>query len=143
MTQPSETLLAYMVMGMPAIVVGEAISNLAAPERPDDFMLWVRPHVAAMTRLAARLGSPGNQDDIVQDALVRAWLKRHQFRPGRGSPSAWLLAITADQARRMRRSVVRPLTRQVRGSSPEIEERLDLEGAIAKLSSRQRLAVDC
>jgi RNA polymerase sigma-70 factor (ECF subfamily) len=89
-----------------------------------------------------------DRDDIVQEALARAWAKRSQYAADRGTPSAWLLAITADQARKAVRrmrpgglSVVEeaptPTTR------PDLDARMDVEQAIQALSARQRLAVDC
>lgn len=109
-----------------------------------EFTAWALPHLSAMTRLAARLSSDADRDDVVQDALLRAWGKRGQFDPGRGSPSAWLLAITADQARKSRRrNQVRSLPVDVHVRVKSTEDRLDLEEAIARLSGRQRLAVDC
>jgi RNA polymerase sigma-70 factor (ECF subfamily) len=35
-------------------------------------------------------------DEIAQEALVRAWERRQQYRPG-SSPRAWLLAIARSQ----------------------------------------------
>lgn len=46
------------------------------------FAELVRPHMIAMTRLAARLGPNGGQDDVVQDALVRV----HSRNPAHGLP---------------------------------------------------------
>jgi hypothetical protein len=74
-----------------------------APATPEAFADWVRPHLLAMARLAARLAPTGDRDDIVQEALARAWQKRGQFDARRGAPGAWLLAITADRARQARR----------------------------------------
>jgi MFS family permease len=56
-----------------------------------------------MARLAARLGGGADRDDLVQEALTRAWRRRETFDPGRGTPRTWLLAIVADQARKARR----------------------------------------
>lgn len=113
-----------------------------------DFADWVRPHLTAMAHLAARLAPTADRDDVVQEALTRAWARRSTYDPARGSPSVWLLAITADQARRARRRFGRlggqrgdDLTRAGPGAS--VEENLDLERALARLSRRQRLAVDC
>ena len=39
---------------------------------------------------------PELADEIVQDALVRAWSKRHQYRPGT-SPRSWLITIARSQ----------------------------------------------
>jgi RNA polymerase sigma-70 factor, ECF subfamily len=110
-----------------------------------EFAAWVRPHLPAMTRLAARMAPSADQDDIVQDALVRAWRRRSTFDPGRGSPAGWLLAIVTDQARRHRkRSLHSPLVTidGRRLASELVEHGLDLEWALAKLPARQRLAID-
>jgi RNA polymerase sigma factor (sigma-70 family) len=117
--------------------------SLSGPATPEEFSEWVRPHLPALTRLAARLAPSGDRDDVVQESLARAWAKRSQFDPARGSALAWLLAITADQARRARRRR-RPFAlfqadRRVRS----IDDRLDIEFAVSKLPTRQRLAVDC
>jgi DNA-directed RNA polymerase specialized sigma24 family protein len=47
---------------------------------------WVRPHVTAMRRLAAVLSSADDCDDIVQEALERAWHRRADFDAARGVP---------------------------------------------------------
>ncbi len=120
----------------------DATGSIAAAT-PEAFGAWVRPHLAAIARLAGRLAPEGDRDDVIQEALTRAWSKWSQFDPSRGSPSAWLLAITADQARRARRRV-RPwplFDSPARVRS--IDDRLDLEYAISRLPTRQRLAVDC
>jgi RNA polymerase sigma-70 factor (ECF subfamily) len=118
--------------------------SAAAPDAADAFADWVRPHLPAMARLAARLSPPGDRDDVVQEALARAWHKRHQFDPARGAPSAWLLAITADQARQARRR--KPfgwLSGDLPGRVRSTEDAVDVEFAVSKLPARQRLAVDC
>jgi RNA polymerase sigma factor (sigma-70 family) len=109
---------------------------------PEQFGAWVAPHLRAMSLLAARLSSDAERDDVVQEALIRAWTKRGQFDPGRGTPAAWLLAITADQARRAR-SRRRPLLGVLPGRVRPIDDELDLADAVKSLSGRQRLAVDC
>ncbi len=72
----------------------------APPADGAGFVDWVRPHLPAMARVAARLAVGADRDDIVQEALTRAWLKRDQYDGTRGTASSWLLAITADQARK-------------------------------------------
>src|SRR3954453_23174783 len=109
---------------------------------PEQFGLGVAPHLRAMSILAARLSSDSERDDVVQDALIRAWNKRSQFDPQRGTPAAWLLAITADQARRTR-TRRRPLLGVIPGRGRPIHHELALASAIATLSGRQRLAIDC
>ena len=120
---------------------------LGAPADPGAFAAWVAPSVPAMTRLARRLGPPHDADDVVQDALTRAWQKRAQFDPTRGTPTAWLLAIVADQARNARRGRLRRL--HVVDESAAVPDvavddasgDVDLERAIAQLADRQQLAV--
>jgi RNA polymerase sigma factor (sigma-70 family) len=110
----------------------------------DEFTDWIQPHVLKMAWLASRLAPRSDSDDIVQEAAIRAWQKREQFDPSRGTPSAWLLAITADQARKANRrrrptSHLFGLTSRVR----DADQRVDLDFALARLSTRQRLAVEC
>ncbi|MEU4394705.1 RNA polymerase sigma factor [Kribbella sp. NPDC023855] len=93
-----------------------------------------------------RRGAPPPRDDIVQEALTRAWLKRDQYDGSRGTASAWLLAITADQARKAVRRL-RPVAELTDHDQPvrraDVEARVDVDQALAELSPRQRLAVDC
>ncbi len=115
------------------------------------FAAEVGPALLAMTRLAARLAPHADPDDIVQDAVVRAWTKWELFDPGRGTAMAWLLAITADQACAARRKRVRWLrvvddrsaVPERAAAAPDLERDLDIERALRKLPQRQRLAVDC
>jgi RNA polymerase sigma factor (sigma-70 family) len=127
-------------------LVGAAMGS--APGSPDGFATWVRPHFALMARLAARLAPDADRDDIVQEALARAWTKRRYYDPGRGTPAACLLAITADQAgkaRRKLRTAPAPLdgSRVSMADPPSREDALDVERAVRSLPRRQRLAVDC
>jgi RNA polymerase sigma factor (sigma-70 family) len=110
----------------------------------DGFAGWLRPHMPKMLLLAARLAPSADRDDIVQEASLRAWQKRATFDPSRGTASAWLLAITADQARKANRrrrpeSHLLDLASIVR----DADQVVDVEHAVARLSTRQRLAVDC
>lgn len=111
------------------------------------FADWTRPALLPMTRLARRLAPHADADDIVQDALARAWVKRAQFDPARGTPTTWLLAIVADQARSSRRGRVRWL--RVVDEHAELPDPaahdagvdVDLERAVAGLTERQQLAI--
>lgn len=116
----------------------------SAPDTAEAYADWLRPHLPAMARLAARLVPDADRDDVVQEALTRSWRKRRQYDATRGTPSAWLLAITADQARQARRRR-RPLMLFADGAARvrSTEDRVDVEYAVASLSPRQRLAVDC
>lgn len=97
-----------------------------------------------MSRLAARLAPDADRDDVVQEALVRAWRKRDQYDERRGTAATWLLAITADQARRARRRR-RPyaLLGDITVPGGSLDDRVDVEAAVARLPTRQKLAVDC
>ena len=101
-------------------------------------------HRRSMFRFAVTLSSLDDADDLVQDALARAWTKRAQFDPDRGSQRSWLLAIVADQARgRWRRA--RPVEELVHADALTVpgagELSTDLQRAIAALPTRQRAAI--
>jgi RNA polymerase sigma factor (sigma-70 family) len=123
------------------MTVGEGTARDSdAPE----FAAWVYPHLPAMTRLAARLVATADQDDVVQESLLRAWRRRSTYDPAKGTALGWLLAIVGDQARRRRvrsRQPSFPLD-EASGAVLDHARDLDLERAIARLSTRQRLAVD-
>jgi RNA polymerase sigma factor (sigma-70 family) len=126
---------------------------VAADADPDagdadgDFAGWVGPSLLPMTRLARRLAPDAEPDDVVQDALVRAWQKWHLYDAGRGTPTTWLLAIVADQARAARRSQVRRLAVVDHSadvpdaSAPHADGDGRLDEAIAQLPDRQALAI--
>lgn len=120
---------------------------MAATVDAAEFAEWTRPARTAMTRLARRLAPDADPDDVVQEALARAWVKRDQFDADRGTSTTWLLAIVADQARASRRARVRRL-RVVDdhadvpdAAAPAIDVDVDLERAIDRLAERQQLAV--
>jgi RNA polymerase sigma factor (sigma-70 family) len=118
----------------------------APPGDGAGFVEWVRPHLPAMARLAGRLAVGADRDDVVQEALARAWVKRHQYDVSRGTASSWLLAITADQARKAVKRL-RPVAEledhDAPVSRPDVDARVDVDQALGELSARQRLAVDC
>jgi RNA polymerase sigma-70 factor (ECF subfamily) len=119
-------------------LVGGAVAR--DDDRAAAFTEWVRPHLSAMAALAARLTSPDQRDDVVQEALVRAWRRWSTYDERRGRPLPWLLAITADRARRQRPRAAPIL--DVATASLDTYADIDLERAIGQLSNRQRLAVD-
>lgn len=106
----------------------------------DDF---VAPHLAVMRRAAVVAHPSGDPDEVVQDALLRAWQRWSTYRPDRGSARTWLLAITTDRARRARVRA-RPLLLvelDTAGSDPSWADGLDLRDAVRALPRRQREAV--
>jgi RNA polymerase sigma-70 factor (ECF subfamily) len=126
----------------------ESSAGTTPPADGRRFAEWVRPHLPLMARLAARLAVGADRDDVVQEALARAWAKRHQYDETRGTASAWLVAITADQARKVVRRL-RPVAeleehhRVHSGARTDVDARLDVGQALTTLSARQRLAVEC
>jgi RNA polymerase sigma factor (sigma-70 family) len=126
----------------------EAKPPSAPSATPAGFAAWVAPSLTPMHRLARRLAPHADADDIVQDALTRAWRKRELYDATRGTATAWLLAIVADQARAARRAHQRhlrvvddeaPLPDPV--APPAAGSDVDLERAVARLGERQQLAV--
>lgn len=130
---------------MATVTERETAVGARAPDEPARFADWVRPHLRGMALLAARLAPYADRDDVVQEALARAWVKRHQYDPTRGAAGSWLLAITADQARKAvrRRRPTLVLAEQEEPKPDRPEERLDIERAVRRLTPKQRLAVDC
>lgn len=96
-------------------------------------------------RFAVSLVGVNEAEDLVQDALARAWRRRESFDAARGSWRSWLLAIVADQARRRWRR--RPLDLVLHGDQlvPGPESRspvaVDVARAVDALPARQRSAL--
>lgn len=115
-------------------------------EHDEVFDAWVREHGAVLRRFAATRVPSSEVDDVVQDALVRAWTRRETFDPSRGTPRAWLLGIVLDRTRALwRRSATRlpvehPGRDQAIGEPSEasLVQSLDLRQAINRLPRRQR-----
>ncbi len=110
---------------------------------PGDFARWVEPHLTVLARYAGRHVAPADRDDVVQEALIRAWQRWSTYDGARGSAAAWLLAIVADRCRRHRtRQPAGHVVELVEHAAPSAPHDLDLERAVAALSRRQRQAVD-
>jgi RNA polymerase sigma factor (sigma-70 family) len=128
----------------------------AAPAQSDPVMVpdrlralgfseFVAPHWTAMARLSARLSNGHGGEDILQDASTTAWRTRAKFDTTRGTARTWLLAITADQARKARRTSRRH-ARNLAIADPTSDEPfardIDIERAIRRLTDRQQLAIN-
>ncbi|TMD07362.1 MAG: RNA polymerase sigma factor [Chloroflexi bacterium] len=104
------------------------------------------PLIEPGLRLAySMLGDRSEAEDATQEAVIRAWRKLHQLRPG--TPvRAWFFAIVANQCRNVRRTRWFRLTRiepgqyPARPSEPDVEH-LDLERGLARLPEHDRQAL--
>jgi RNA polymerase sigma-70 factor, ECF subfamily len=92
------------------------------------------------------LRDPNDAQDAVQEACLKAWRKLHQLHPG--SPiRPWFLSIVANHARSLRRgrwwSVIRmdSVPDEGRPAGDHVDENLDLDRELAKLSSTDRAAL--
>ncbi len=108
-----------------------------------EFARWVQPHLTTLSRYAGRHVPAADRDDVVQEALIRAWQRWSTYDPSRGTPAAWLLGILADRCRRQRTRRPAAVVELVdHGAQPEPTYDVDLERAIAALPRRQRAAVE-
>jgi len=107
-------------------------------------------HGPAMLRVALAL-CPRVEDaeEIVQDALLRAYRALGSFDPARGDLRAWLVGVTANRARQVRRGLARYASLLARLGRESVlaavapAPRTDLESArrkLAELPPREREA---
>jgi RNA polymerase sigma-70 factor (ECF subfamily) len=116
----------------------------------DGFEELVRPCVEPGFRLArVMLGNHADAEDAVQEAATRAWRKIDQLR-GPDAFRPWFLAIVANQCRAARRTAWWSVLRlpelparpeEVPGDSDDVAGRLDLRGALGRLSADDRAAL--
>ncbi len=69
----------------------------------DAFAELVGRHAGAARRTALHFGAGDDADDLVQDALVKAFGRLSEYR-GEASFRSWLLSIVANEARNLHRS---------------------------------------
>lgn len=113
----------------------------------DGFLALIREHDLRHRRLAYRLlGDRDRMDDVLQDAYARAFRALPRFRGG-SAVSTWLYRIVynacLDDLRRSgaRREVSLDEWRETRGRADDVEQRLDLEAALAALPLDLRAVV--
>jgi len=74
------------------------LERVAAGERAALMALYDR-FGASLTAVALRVtGSRAEAEEVVQDAMVRAWREAQTFDRARGSAAAWLLTLTRNRA---------------------------------------------
>ena len=110
------------------------------------FAAIVGPLVGPALQLAySMLGDRSEAEDATQEALTSAWRKLRQLRDV-AAVRPWLLGIVINRCRNVRRTrwfgLIRvaepPTTRQAQTS---VEDRLDLDRALGRLSERDRQAL--
>ena len=112
------------------------------------FVALVEPVLPSAYRLAlGMLRSETEAEDAVQEAVFKAWRSHERFRPG-SEMKPWLLAILANECRRVRRnrwwSVVKGSAESESPPQDMAEGRADAAGlrrAIYRLPHDQKLAV--
>src|SRR4249919_3417560 len=109
---------------------------------PAEFARWVEPHLLVLTRYAGRQVALSDRDDVVQEALIRAWQRWSTYDERRGTPVAWLIGILADRCRRHHTRGPGAVVELVEREAPSAMPDIDLERALDRLSDRQRTAVD-
>lgn len=124
----------------------------------DAYAVLVRRHAPMAMRTAALLGAGADVDDVVQEAMVKAYRSLDRFRDGRPF-RPWLLRIVAHEAHNAHRSAVRRAAREEREQrqqrlltsylgdpSTEIvdrEAKEELLRAVARLPHKLRTVVTC
>src|SRR4249919_545395 len=111
---------------------------------PADFERWVEPHLTTLARYAGRRVAPAQRDDVVQQALIRAYQRWTTYDASRGTPVAWLLRTVASESAhghtpQPTRDVVELVDRA--GTGPQTRD-VDVERAVEGLARRERQAVD-
>jgi RNA polymerase sigma factor (sigma-70 family) len=103
--------------------------------RPDPFRCLVRDHRGALTAYAARLlGDHHLAEDVVQEALLRAWPHAERLYSTEGSVRGWLLKVVRNLViDRMRSPSVRYET--AHAHSEEAAARDDTDAVLAAVDS--------
>lgn len=125
-----------------------ASTQEATPRDTAAFVVLVEPVLPAAYRLAvAMLRSDTEAEDVVQEAMFKAWRHFGRFKDG-AEMRPWLLTIVANECRRQRRSqwfwVVRSadILEGEDSGHPELDAgRADLRHALHRLPHDQRLVL--
>jgi RNA polymerase sigma-70 factor (ECF subfamily) len=129
-----------------------ALVGRARAGDPDAYAVLVRRHAPMAMRTAALLGAGSSTEDVVQEALVKAYRSLDGFRDDLAF-RPWLLRIVANEARNVHRSFVRRSAREQRAIPPELldpagevvhrEAKEQLLRAVGRLPDKLRAAVTC
>lgn len=109
----------------------------------DAYAVLVRRHAPMAMRTAVLLGAGGDAEDVVQEALVKAFRTLDRFRADRPF-RPWLLRIVANETRNAHRGAVRRSAREERASRSLPPELLDPAEEVADREAKEQLlaAVD-
>src|SRR2546423_3646093 len=118
----------------------------AAAEAPWN---WSELRTRCVREASRVLGDPHHAEDAAQEALARAWRKRHTCRSA-DSRVPWVLQITRNEALRIRsRLGSQPVPQEIEhvagaGTEPDAAEdavirKLDVSTALGSLSREERL----
>lgn len=133
------------------VEIGSELTSPPTGATREEFDDWARPHLPYLRRFATVAIVSREAEDVVQEALLRAWQRWPTYDAARGSARSWLIAITADRARRTRTrnrtwlelvDLVDPADIGAAGGARVAWPlSVDLRAAVASLSRRQRQAV--
>jgi len=131
----------------------ELIAGMAAGD-PDSFRALSNRYSGVLTAMSRRIvGNETDAEDVVAEALWRAWRAAKDFDPSRGSAAAWLITIARSRAidlLRARKSADRPLPHNpgpVAADSPSTGLMLSqrahvVRAALGELDERERTALE-
>jgi RNA polymerase sigma factor (sigma-70 family) len=120
-----------------------APAQAVAPDDPAEFEDWLRPQLASVWLFVCRFSTPESREDVYQNTLLAAWRKRDTYDASRSNPRTWLLLLAADQCRKSRRHLLRPMVGSLAAADdPDPDTAIDVRRAIARLAQRQRVAVE-
>jgi RNA polymerase sigma-70 factor (ECF subfamily) len=119
----------------------------------DAYAELVHRHAPMALRTAVLLGAGGDAEDVVQEALVKAYRSLGRYRDG-AAFRPWLLRIVANETRNNHRAAVRRGAREREVALPpdlldpgeqvaERERKEQLLATVALLPDRLRVVVTC
>lgn len=107
---------------------------------PEIFETFYREHVEAIQRFVARrVGNSEQAADLTAEIFLVAIGAAHRFRPGRGTPKAWLYGIARTVVAIDRRRVGRELAREERLRGSALLDEDDATQIEARIEASSRL----
>ena len=121
------------------VIPFESLKELDKQSSLDD---WVKETQMPLIRFCRQfVGDWAEAEDMAQETYIRAWQKRSSFR-GNASLLTWLMAIARrvclDHLRRSQRAKRRPIDENCLTHAQDIETKVDVQRALAKLNADDR-----